>query len=115
MSSPVGPVVPAAPPPPAVEPPPPAPRGPFADKLDALAQQEPAAMSWLRKLDVELAEGEARIHAMIEGAKAGKHFTNAELLAMQAGMHQYTLTLDLVSKVTQALVNALRDLLKMQV
>ncbi len=114
MSSPVGPVVPAPPPPPPVEPPPPS-SGQFAEKLDALAQQEPAAMSWLRKLDVELAEGEARIHALIEGAKAGKHFTNAELLAMQAGMHQYTLTLDLVSKVTQALVNALRDLLKMQV
>ena len=72
-------------------------------------------VTWVKELDRELVEGGQAIAAIIEGAKAGKKFSNGELLALQAQMYQYTILVDLTSKVITALVNGLKELLKMQV
>ena len=108
MSSPVGPVTSA---PPVVQVPqkPAAVEGKFAQRLAEL-QQTPV-VHFLKDMEA----GQASLDALVKAATSGKHFSNVELLALQASMYQYTLTIDLVSKVVQQAVSGLKDLLKMQV
>lgn len=115
MSSPVGSVT-AVPPPPPLPEPGPAPPGRFAQRLAELAAQAPSpAAEWVHRLNRDLNAGAQNVEALMEAAKTGQHLSNAELIAMQAGMYQYTLTIELVSKVISALTAGLKELLKMQV
>lgn len=97
----------------------PAQSGLFARKLAELEQAQPpappAAIAWLKQANAELVEGEQAIGRILGAAMAGKAVSNVELLALQAGMYRYTITIDLVSKVIAGLVDGLKTLWKVQV
>jgi hypothetical protein len=81
----------------------------------AKASHVMAVLSNLKGMVHEIETGGANLDKIIAQAASGKDFSNAELLAMQAGMYKYTLTLELLSKVVEQAVSSLKDLLKMQV
>lgn len=60
-------------------------------------------------------KGGQAIDKLINGGLTGKHFSNSELLGLQAGMYKYTQELDLCSKVVEKATSGLKDTLKTQV
>lgn len=63
----------------------------------------------------ELEQGQRDLDRIIKAAASGKHFSNAELLSLQASMYRYTQELDLVGKVVEKGTSGLKDVLKTQV
>ncbi len=63
----------------------------------------------------ELEQGQRDLDRIIKSAASGKHFSNAELLSLQASMYRYTQELDLVGKVVEKGTSGLKDVLKTQV
>lgn len=70
---------------------------------------------WLRQTGAVMEQREASLELLVREATSGRSFSNAELLALQATMHRYSLELELVSKVVQTAVQGLKDLLHTQV
>lgn len=60
-------------------------------------------------------KGQASIDKLINGGLTGKHFSNSELLSLQAGMYKYTQELELTGKVVEKATSGLKDTLKTQV
>ncbi len=60
-------------------------------------------------------KGQASIDKLINGGLTGKHFSNSELLSLQAGMYKYTQELELTGKVVEKATTGLKDTLKTQV
>lgn len=92
--------------------------GKFARRLRELQEADDVKVDGLRPVVTYLRElevGQASLDGLVAAAMTGKKFSNAELLGLQAAMYQYTIQIDLLSKVIQALSQGLKDLLKMQV
>jgi hypothetical protein len=62
-----------------------------------------------------LEQGQRDLDRIIQQASAGKPFSNAELLSLQASMYRYTQELDLVSRVVEKATTGLKDVVKTQV
>lgn len=60
-------------------------------------------------------KGQVAIDKLINGGLTGKHFSNSELLSLQAGMYKYTQELELTGKVVEKATTGLKDTLKTQV
>jgi hypothetical protein len=60
-------------------------------------------------------KGQVAIDKLINGGLTGKHFSNGELLSLQAGMYKYTQELELTGKVVEKATTGLKDTLKTQV
>jgi hypothetical protein len=60
-------------------------------------------------------KGQTVLDKLINSSVAGKHFSNSELLGLQAGMYKYSQELDLCSKVVEKATNGLKDTMKTQV
>jgi transcription termination factor NusB len=63
----------------------------------------------------QLEKGQAHMDRLITEGMSGKEFSNAELIALQAGMYKYTQELELTSKVVEKATSGLKDTLKTQV
>jgi hypothetical protein len=88
--------------PPAYQLEPPAPQASF----------EVAMLKAMRQVALDVEKREVSLDALIRDAASGRRFTNAELLALQAQLHEYTLELELVSKILQQAVQGLREVLR---
>ncbi|MCP3143109.1 ATP-dependent helicase HrpB [Pyxidicoccus xibeiensis] len=62
-----------------------------------------------------LEQGQKDLDGIIQAARSGKAFSNAELLSLQASMYRYTQELDLVSRVVEKATSGLKDVVKTQV
>jgi hypothetical protein len=69
----------------------------------------------LAKLLEDIEKGEGVMNKLIKSASSGKSFSNAELIALQAGMYKYTQELELTGKVVEKATSGLKDTLKTQV
>ena len=70
---------------------------------------------WLRQAGAVMEKREASLDLMVKAARSGRSFSNAELLALQATLHRYSLELELLSKLVQTAVQGLKELLHTQV
>lgn len=70
---------------------------------------------WLRQTGAVMEKREVSLDLMVKEATSGRRFSNAELLALQATMHRYSIELELLSKLVQTAVQGLKDLLHTQV
>jgi hypothetical protein len=59
--------------------------------------------------------GEARVDALLDAAARGKTFTPGELIALQATVFRYSQTVEVLSRVTDKLVGAVKQTLGTQV
>ncbi len=62
-----------------------------------------------------LEKGQLNLEKLISAGINGKHFSNGELLSLQASMYKYTQELDLTSKVVEKATSGLKDVVKTQV
>jgi hypothetical protein len=62
-----------------------------------------------------LEKGQLNLEKLINSGMSGKHFSNGELLSLQASMYKYTQELDLTSKVVEKATSGLKDVVKTQV
>jgi hypothetical protein len=62
-----------------------------------------------------LEKGQINLEKLINSGMSGKHFSNGELLSLQASMYKYTQELDLTSKVVEKATSGLKDVVKTQV
>lgn len=63
----------------------------------------------------DLEKGQGVMDKLINSGLSGKHISNSELLALQAGMYKYTQELELTGKVVEKATSGLKDTLKTQV
>ncbi len=94
--------------------------GKFAQRMHELALAQAAsapgpAEATIGRFLKELEVGQANLDRLTSAATGGKEFSNAELLALQASMYQYTISIELLSKVITQAVEGLKQLLKTQV
>jgi hypothetical protein len=76
----------------------------------------PAAgpLSWQRLADNALA-AEGRIDSMIEAGRRGKAFTASELIGLQMEVFRYSQTVEVISRTTDKIVGAFKQVLGTQV
>jgi hypothetical protein len=95
---------------------PPAPTPSQAPAAGAATSQAPSPLArGLGQALAGAAAGEARLDAILEAAARGKTFTPTELLAMQATVFRYSQTVEVLSRVTDRLVGAVKQTLGTQV
>ncbi|HXT98404.1 MAG TPA: hypothetical protein VN853_19055 [Polyangia bacterium] len=120
---------------PAAKPPAPQPARSFATVLDegsalgpevpAVAAPKPTAVPLgparsatpgpVRAMLERAVGAERRVDALLEAAARGKTFTPAQLLAMQATVARYSQTVEVVSRVADRLVGAIKQTMGTQV
>ena len=71
--------------------------------------------SMIKDLIGSIEKSGVAVDKIINGGLLGKHFTNQEMLSLQAGMYKYSQELDLTSKVVEKATSGLKDTLKTQV
>lgn len=69
----------------------------------------PARGSPVRAVLERLASAENRLDAVLGAAARGKTFSPAELLALQSGVFRYAQTVEVVSRVADRLVGAVKQ------
>ena len=89
--------VPARPPPPA-----------RADSVPPATGKPPVA-SPVRAALERIVNAESKVDALLAAAARGKTFSPAELLALQAGVFRYSQTVEVVSRVADRLVGAIKQ------
>jgi hypothetical protein len=87
-------------------------RGPQA--VDAKPETGKAA-NMVSSVVSSLEKGQLNLEKLINSGMSGKHFSNGELLSLQASMYKYTQELDLTSKVVEKATTGLKDVVKTQV
>ena len=80
-----------------------------AAKAAAAAKPEPGAGA--RALLERAVSAENRVDALVRAAANGKTFSPAELLALQASVFRYSQTVEVVSRVADRLVGAIKQTL----
>jgi hypothetical protein len=80
----------------------------------APAAAAPAAVGRARAWLERVARAESEIDALLEAAARGKTFSPGELLALEAGVFRYAQTVEIVSRVTDRLVGAVKQTLGAQ-
>ncbi|NTX07476.1 ATP-dependent helicase HrpB [Myxococcus sp. CA040A] len=80
-----------------------------------VASTERTVLHGISRFVQELEQGQRVLDDIIQSASSGAHYSNAELLALQASMYRYTQSLDLVSRVVEKGTSGLKDVLKTQV
>jgi hypothetical protein len=78
------------------------------------AQPSPGPLSWQRLADNALA-AEGRIDSMIEAGRRGKAFTAGELIGLQMEVFRYSQTVEVISRTTDKIVGAFKQVLGTQV
>ena len=68
-----------------------------------------------RALIVRALAAETKVDALLEAAARGKTFSAAELLALQATVFRYSQTVEIVSRVADRLVGAIKQTMSTQV
>jgi hypothetical protein len=64
---------------------------------------------------VQALAAETKVDALLEAAARGKTFSAAELLALQATVFRYAQTVEVVSRVADRLVGAIKQTMSTQV
>ncbi len=82
-------------------------------KADASKSTQAGGM--MNQMLGDLEKGQGNLEKIISQAASGKHFSNAELLSLQASMYNYTQQLELTSKVVEKATTGLKDVVKTQV
>jgi hypothetical protein len=91
-------------------------QGPEAVRqVETVSKVEKPMLSMVSHVVSELEQGQRRLDTLIDGGISGKHFSNGEVLSLQASMYKYTLELDLTSKVVEKATSGLKDVVKTQV
>jgi hypothetical protein len=85
--------------------------------MDPVAQKQEVSKgtSMVMGMMNNMEKGQVAIDKLINGGLTGKHFSNGELLSLQAGMYKYTQELELTGKVVEKATTGLKDTLKTQV
>ena len=95
--------------------------GKFAQRLIELQQAQaptppiPPEISAVGLWVKDIESGQATLGRWLNAAENGESFSNAEVLALQVAMYRYATEVELLGKVIQAAVSALRDVLRTQV
>jgi hypothetical protein len=84
-------------------------------QVESVSRTEKPGLNLVSHVVRELETGHLRLEKLIKASAAGKRFSNAELLSLQASMYKYTLELDLTSKVVEKATSGLKDVVKTQV
>lgn len=90
-------------------------RGAEAVGKKAEASKSTQAGGMMNQMVSDLEKGQGNLEKIISQAASGKHFSNAELLSLQASMYNYTQQLELTSKVVEKATTGLKDVVKTQV
>ena len=86
-----------------------------APKAEAEAAARPPTKTAVRALLERVVTSENRVDALLQAAAQGKTFSPAELLAMQASVFRYSQTVEIVSRVADRLVGAVKQTIGTQV
>jgi hypothetical protein len=97
-----------------VPPPAPAPRVEPPAKLDELEPLSKVRAA-LRQVEADFNLGEAALKKVLDAAKHGKELKPAELLGLQAQMQRYDMEFQLLFKMVELLIGAIKELIKIQV
>jgi hypothetical protein len=62
----------------------------------------------------EIERGERVMHQALQGARAGRDFSAAELIALQAGVYRYSEAVDLASKLVDRTTSGVKTVLQGQ-
>jgi hypothetical protein len=84
-------------------------------QVESVSKAEKPTMDMVSHVVRELEQGQLRLDRLIGAGTSGKHFSNGELLSLQASMYKYTMELDLTSKVVEKATSGLKDIVKTQV
>ncbi|MBN1206469.1 MAG: ATP-dependent helicase HrpB [Myxococcaceae bacterium] len=84
-------------------------------QVESVSKPERPTVNLVSRVVSELEQGQLRLDKLIDAGVSGRHFSNAELLSLQASMYKYTLELDLTSKVVEKATSGLKDVVKTQV
>ena len=84
-------------------------------QVESVSKTEKPGLNLVSHVVRELETGHLRLEKLIKASAAGKRFSNAELLSLQASMYKYTLELDLTSKVVEKATSGIKDVVKTQV
>jgi vacuolar-type H+-ATPase catalytic subunit A/Vma1 len=85
-----------------------------AQAVDARPETSKAS-NMVTSVVTSLEKGQINLEKLINSGMSGKHFSNGELLSLQASMYKYTQELDLTSKVVEKATSGLKDVVKTQV
>lgn len=85
-----------------------------ADPVQAKAETS-RMLDHMARMMTDLEKGQGIMDQLINTGLSGKNISNAQLLALQAGMYKYTQELELTGKVVEKATSGLKDTLKTQV
>ena len=88
---------------------------PPANPASVAPRPAPPARAPARSMLERVVKEETRIDRVLEAAARGKTFSPAELLALQAAVFRYSQTVEVVSRVADRLVGAIKQTMGTQV